>query len=126
MHETGQTSTQLAFFSPMHGSTMTYVIQGTSCAHSVPPATRADCDLGHIRQLGWIALQDEQVGRVPLLARGLGREDTVITCPPEGIVTRNVDQGGEKGVAHLARCAGEPGEGMVGGRARDELAVPDG
>ena len=41
------------------------------------------------------------------------------------IVTRNVDQGGEKGVALFARCAGEPGEGMVGGRARDKLAVPD-
>jgi hypothetical protein len=50
----------------------------------------------------------------------------VITCPPEGIVTRNVDQRGEKGVAHRARCAGEPGEGMVGGRARGELAVADG
>src|ERR1041385_6077992 len=26
MHDTGQTSTQLAFFSPIHGSTMTYVM----------------------------------------------------------------------------------------------------
>jgi hypothetical protein len=51
MHETGQTSTQLEFFSPMHGSTMTYVMQGTSCAHSVPLAARSDGDLGHIRQL---------------------------------------------------------------------------
>ena len=61
-----------------------------------------------------------------LSARALGREDTVITCSPEGIVTRNVDQAGEKRVAHLARCAGEPGEGMVGCRARGELAVADG
>jgi hypothetical protein len=60
-----------------------------------------------------------------LLARALGREDTVITCTPEGIVTRNVDQGGEKAVAHLARCAGEPGEGIFGGRAGGEFAVAD-
>ena len=50
----------------------------------------------------------------------------MITRPSEGIVARNVDQGGEKGVAHRARCAGEPGEGMVGGRARGELAVAHG
>lgn len=50
----------------------------------------------------------------------------MITRPPERIVARNLNQGGEKGGAHLARCAGELGEGMVGGRARDELAVADG
>ena len=50
----------------------------------------------------------------------------MITRPPEGIIERNVDQGGEKGVAYRARCAGEPGDCMVGGRARGELAVSDG
>ncbi len=48
------------------------------------------------------------------------------TCPPERIVARNLDEGGEESVAHRARCAGELGEGMVGGRARGELAVTDG
>jgi hypothetical protein len=37
----------------------------------------------------------------------------MIAGPPEGIVKRNVDQSGEKGVAHFARCAGEPGDGIV-------------
>jgi hypothetical protein len=50
----------------------------------------------------------------------------VITGPPEGIVERNVDQGGEKGVAHLVRCASEPRDCLVCGRARGELAVADG
>jgi hypothetical protein len=50
----------------------------------------------------------------------------VIAGPPECIVERNVDQGGQKGVAHFARCAGEPGDGTVGGRAGGELAVADG
>jgi hypothetical protein len=59
-------------------------------------------------------------------ARPRGREDSVITRPSEGIVARNVDQGGEKCVAHRARCAGEPAERVVAGRARDELAVADG
>jgi hypothetical protein len=49
----------------------------------------------------------------------------MITRSPEGIVERNVDQIGEKGVAHRARCAGEACEGMVGSRARGELAVAD-
>ena len=44
----------------------------------------------------------------------------------EGIVECNVDQGGEEGVAHVARCASELGEGMVGGRARGEMALADG
>jgi hypothetical protein len=34
----------------------------------------------------------------------------VITRPPEGIVARNLDEGGEKGVAHRARRASEPGD----------------
>jgi hypothetical protein len=49
-----------------------------------------------------------------------------MTRLPEGIVECNVDQGGEKGVAHVARCASELGEGMVGGRARGEMALADG
>jgi hypothetical protein len=59
-------------------------------------------------------------------ARALRREDSVITRPPQGIVERNVDQSGEKGVAYFTRCAGKPGDGMVGGRTRGELAVADG
>jgi hypothetical protein len=50
----------------------------------------------------------------------------MITRSPKGIVARDLDQGGEKGVAHRARCAGEPGDGMVGGRARRELTMADG
>ena len=49
----------------------------------------------------------------------------MITRSPEGIVARNLDEGGEEAVAHCARCAGEPGEGMVGGRAGREFAVAD-
>ena len=50
----------------------------------------------------------------------------MITRSPEGIVARNLDEGGEEAVAHCARCAGEPGEGMVGGWSWGELAVADG
>jgi hypothetical protein len=49
----------------------------------------------------------------------------VITCSPEGIVTCSADQAGKKRVAHLARGAGEPGDGMIGDRAKDALAVAD-
>jgi hypothetical protein len=59
-------------------------------------------------------------------AGALGRENSVITRSPEGIVARNMDQGGEKRVARRARCTGEPGDGMISGRARGELAVPNG
>jgi hypothetical protein len=41
MHETGQTSTQLAFFSPMHGSTMTYVMQDHLLALALCRSLRA-------------------------------------------------------------------------------------
>jgi hypothetical protein len=58
--------------------------------------------------------------------RAFGRENSVVTRPPKGIVARNVDQGGEKGVARRARCPGEPGDGVVGGRARGELTVAHG
>ncbi len=44
-----------------------------------------------------------------MLSGALGRENSVITRPPESIVARNLDEGGEKGVAHRARCAGELG-----------------
>jgi hypothetical protein len=50
----------------------------------------------------------------------------VITCSPEGIVTRSADQAGKKRVAHLTRGAGEPGDGMIGDRPQDALAMADG
>src|SRR5712692_5419408 len=49
MNETGHTSTQLAFFSLIHGSTMTYVMQGSPSTRIVQHTARSDCDLGHIR-----------------------------------------------------------------------------
>jgi hypothetical protein len=49
-----------------------------------------------------------------------------MTRLPEGIVECNVDQGREKCLAHVAQCASELDEGMVGGRARGESALPDG
>ena len=45
---------------------------------------------------------------------------------PKGIVARNMNERCEKAVAHRPRSAGKPGEGVVGGRARGELAMADG
>ena len=73
----------------------------------------------------WILVPAAKTPGLPS-ARALGRKDSVGARASEGIVECNADQGGEKGVAHVARRAGEPGDGMVGGWARGELAVADG
>jgi hypothetical protein len=49
-----------------------------------------------------------------------------MTRLPEGIVECTVDQCREKGVAHVARCASELSEGMVGDRAGGKMALADG